>query len=232
MVASVSDTGDDVILFAVGSGWANDKTGEARVRVISGDVGGFQLKGPPSRATRPMNDKLKGSLFSTFASLGIDPIRVLDLYAGTGSLGIEALSRGAEWADFVDQQAAACGVIRANLAHTRLTHRAHVHRMDVANFLASGSRDSAYDLVLMDPPYADPALVTTLQRVAASALVQSDGVIAIGHSPRVSLPDQFGQFERLRLRCHGDSCFSIYERPVNEDAGRQIGAGQHEEAGE
>lgn len=201
------------------------------MRVISGDVRGFQLKGPPSRSTRPMNDKLKGALFSMFASLGIEPARVLDLYAGTGSLGIEALSRGAEWADFVEHQGAACGVIRANLAHTRLTKRARVHQMDVAGFVSRGSNEDPYDLVLLDPPYADSDLVPSLQRVADSPLVQSDGVIAIGHSPRVSLPDQLGSFERLRLRCHGDSCFSIYERPLGQYDGLESRASQRKETG-
>lgn len=201
------------------------------MRVITGEVRGFHLKGPPSRATRPMNDKLKGALFSMFASLGIEPARVLDLYAGTGSLGIEALSRGADWADFVDLQAAACEVIRANLDHTRLRARARVHRMDVSHFVSSAFNGGGYDLVLLDPPYADPDLLTILQRVADSPLVQCDGVIAIGHSPRVSLPEELGPFHRIRFRCHGDSCFSIFERPMREGDGLRARASHQEETG-
>ena len=177
-----------------------------------------------------MNDKIKGALFSMLASLGIEPERVLDLYAGTGSLGIEALSRGAESADFVDHQTAACDVIRQNLAHTRLAKRARIHQVDVAKFLTRGVSGAPYDLVLLDPPYADPDLLPTLRRVAVSPLVQSDGVIAIGHSPRVALPDQLEEFHRLRLRCHGDSCFSIYERPspatVNDGLASRAGHGE------
>lgn len=165
-----------------------------------------------------MSDMLKGALFSMFASLGIAPERVLDLYAGTGSLGIEALSRGAKWAEFVEKQAPACQVIRSNLSHTRLTERAQVHQMDVGAFVSRSTAGHPFDLVLLDPPYADPDLVPTLQRVAMSPLVQSDGVIAIGHSPRVELPDELGEFARLRFRCHGDSCFSIYERPLPDVA--------------
>lgn len=201
------------------------------MRVISGEVRGFHLQGPPSRATRPMNDKLKGSLFSTLASLGIHPEQVLDLYAGTGSLGIEALSRGAASADFVEKQTAACHVIRANLDHTRLSERARLHQMDVARFIDAGDRRGSFDLVVLDPPYADPSLLEILERVARSTLVQSGGVIAIGHSPRVTLPDQLGPFERLRLRCHGDSCFSIYERPFDDEDGSNLQAGQVKETG-
>ena len=77
------------------------------MRVIAGERRGFQLKGPAGRFTRPMADRIKEAVFSMLASLGVAPVRVLDLYAGTGGIGIEALSRGAEWADFVEQNHAA-----------------------------------------------------------------------------------------------------------------------------
>ena len=99
------------------------------MRVISGSARGHRLKGPPSTLTRPMADKIREALFSSLASIGAEPSRVLDLYAGTGSIGIEALSRGAEHVDFVDQQKAACAVVRENLEHTRFTGQATVHCM-------------------------------------------------------------------------------------------------------
>src|SRR5687767_9502577 len=105
------------------------------MRVIAGEAKGARLKGPPSFGTRPMSDKIKGALFSMLGSLGVEPDRVLDLYAGTGSIGIEALSRGAEWADFVEQNAAACAVVRANLDHTKFAESARVHQLPVAAFL-------------------------------------------------------------------------------------------------
>ena len=179
------------------------------MRVIAGEAKGFRLKGPPSFGTRPMAEKVKGAVFSMLGSLGVEPERVLDLYAGTGGLGIEALSRGANWADFVEQNPAACAVIRANLAHTKYGDAARVHQLPVAAFLAR--REEPYDLVVMDPPYADPAIAATLERLGASALVQSGSVVVVGHSPRVALPERSGRLERLRQRCHGDSCFSIYE---------------------
>jgi 16S rRNA (guanine966-N2)-methyltransferase len=162
-----------------------------------------------------MADKIKGSLFSMLASLDVVPDRVLDLYAGTGSVGIEALSRGAEHADFVEQNNAAAAVVRANLTHTRFSDVSRVHQMPVASFL--GRAEQPYDLIVMDPPYADPEIVATLIRVAESGLVQSGSIIAIGHSPRVSLPEQAARLLRLRERCHGDSCVSIYE--IDDPAG-------------
>lgn len=179
------------------------------MRVIAGSKRGYRLRGPAGPGTRPMADKIKGSLFSMLASLDVVPDRVLDLYAGTGSIGIEALSRGAETADFVEQNGAAAAVVRANIAHTGFADVARVHQVPVASFL--GRHGPPYDLVVMDPPYADPAIVPTLIRVGESGLVQSTSVVAIGHSPRVSLPERAGLLIRLRERCHGDSCVSIYE---------------------
>jgi 16S rRNA (guanine966-N2)-methyltransferase len=185
------------------------------MRVIAGERRGFQLKGPAGKFTRPMADRVREALFSMLASLGVDPLRVLDLYAGTGGIGIEALSRGAEWADFVERNPAAAAVVRANLVHTRYTDVTRLYQEPVSTFLARAERGAAgtapYDLIVMDPPYADPDLISTLERVGHSPLVESATILAIGHSPRVTLPEHAGRLVRLRERCHGDSCFSIYE---------------------
>jgi 16S rRNA (guanine966-N2)-methyltransferase len=184
------------------------------VRVIAGERRGFTLKGPAGRFTRPMADKIKGAVFSMLASLGVEPERVLDLYAGTGGIGIEALSRGAESADFVEQNSAAAAVVRANIAHTKFEDVSRVHQESVTTFISRAEREPGtkpYDLIIMDPPYADPDLVPILERVGASPLVDSATVLVIGHSPRVTLPEHAGKMTRLRERCHGDSCFSIYE---------------------
>ena len=179
------------------------------MRVISGSAKGRRLKGPPSHATRPMTDKIKGAVFNALASLGVQPDVVLDLYAGTGSLGIEALSRGASRADFVDMGREQSATIKANLELTGFAKQGTVHTMAVDRYLALTS--GSYDFVILDPPYADPWILSTLEQVTGSSLVQSGAVVVIGHSPRVALPDRVSRMERLRLRCHGDSCFSIYE---------------------
>ena len=180
------------------------------MRVIAGEARGFRLKAPATTRTRPMADKIKGALYSMLASLGVDPARVLDLYAGSGAVGIEALSRGADWADFVEQNGAACAVIRDNLAHTKFADRAAVHQAGVESFLARTPAEP-YDFVIMDPPYADHEIVPNLTRLGQSALVAPGTVVVIGHSPRVTLPDEAPPLRRLRHRCHGDSCVSIYE---------------------
>lgn len=176
--------------------------------------------------TRPMTDRLKTSLFDTLTPFGIAGGRVLDLYAGSGSLGIEMLSRGAQRADFVEQNPAVCRIIQANLDSTRLAERAYVYKMPVARFLSmriaearakntSTSRvDSApeYDIILLDPPYADPGVNDTLETVARSPLLAPDGLVVIGHATQVKLADEYGggRIHRARHKEMGGSAFSIY----------------------
>jgi len=196
------------------------------MRVISGSARGRKLKGPPSHATRPMTDKIKGAVFNSLASLGVEPVRVLDLFAGTGSIGIEALSRGAEHADFVDMGREPCAVIRANLATTGFDRIATVHQMSVTAYIERTSK--SYDLIFMDPPYADPEILPTLAKLEQSRLVQSGTIVVLGHSPRVTPPDQVGRLDALRHRCHGDTCFSIYELVEDDDRAAPAEAAEEE----
>jgi 16S rRNA (guanine966-N2)-methyltransferase len=179
------------------------------MRVITGEAKGRKLKGPPSTATRPMQDKIKEALYSVLESLDPDIARVLDLYAGTGGIGIEALSRGAEWADFVDKQRAACDVVRWNLVHTGLSDRSAVHQVPVPLFLQRPG--VPYDLVIMDPPYADSEITQTLAVLGESHLVKSGTIVALGHWPKFDSTAVPGSLVLLKRRCHGDSCFSVYE---------------------
>lgn len=185
------------------------------MRIISGSARGRKLKGPPSHDTRPMTDKLRGAVFNSLASLGVEPEHVLDLYAGTGAIGIEALSRGATDVDFVDLGREPCAVIRDNLRLSGFEDRGRVHRMPVEAFLRHARQP--YDFIIMDPPYADPEIIPTLEKIESSPLVQSGTIILLGHSKRVATPQQLGRLEALRQRCHGDTCFTIYEALDDED---------------
>jgi 16S rRNA (guanine966-N2)-methyltransferase len=184
------------------------------MRVITGSAKGHKLKAPKGLSTRPMLDRVKESLFSVLEGYGPIRGRVLDLYAGTGSLGIECLSRGAAWSDFVEQSAHVCRIIRDNLEHTRLLDRARVYQMPVARYLTVARPEEKYAIIVMDPPYADPAIEDTIRVVGASGLLASSGLLIVGHSPRVTLADEYGPLRRLKFRRLGDSCFSIYELAV------------------
>ena len=168
-----------------------------------------------------MADKIREAAFSMLWSLGIEPTNVLDLYAGSGSVGIEALSRGAEYADFVEQARDAVEVIRQNLKATDLQDVARVHQMPVHRFVESATK--AYDFVIMDPPYADEDIAERIEQLSQSRAVRGDTVLLIGHAPYLTLPERIGRFVRLRERCHGDSCFSIFEiadETADEETGK------------
>ncbi len=190
------------------------------MRVIAGEARGTTLRGPTTEGTRPMADRIKGALFSSLGSMGIEPDRVLDLYAGTGSVGIEALSRGATWVEFVERHAPAVTVIRENLRRTHNSALAEVHSESVESFLRRRGRGRAkpFDLVVLDPPYADAEIVGRIGEVATSGVLAPGGVVVVGHASRVELPDRIGPLERFRHRCHGDSCFSLYDRPDEEQS--------------
>lgn len=185
------------------------------MRVIAGTARGRQLKGPPSRrgdrasVARPSSDLVRGALFSALAAMDADFTRVLDLYAGTGALGIEALSRGAEWCDFVERDRAMADVIRENLRLTGFESRAKVY--PIAAERALEKLDGPYTLVLADPPYADAASRAVLERLAASPLVsEGETVIVLEHSARDEPNGGIGGFALGRVLRHGDSAVSIY----------------------
>ena len=186
------------------------------MRVTTGSAKGRNLKGPPSSGTRPMADKIRQAVFSSLASLGVEPERVLDLYAGTGAIGIEALSRGATHADFVEMTSQAAAVIRENLERTNLSDCSAVHRQSVQRYLHR--KTEPYDLIILDPPYADPAIADTMRLLGESALVQSGTIVVLGHWPRLELANEIGTLRLLKRRCHGDSCFSIFEVSGGEDS--------------
>jgi 16S rRNA (guanine966-N2)-methyltransferase len=135
---------------------------------------------------------------------------VLDLYAGSGSIGIEALSRSADWADFVEARADACAVIRHNLQHTKFADRAAVHQGSVTAFLRRQPAEP-YDFVVLDPPYADTDIVATLDQVGQSACVAPGTIVVLGHWPRLIPPPALPPLQQLVQRCHGNSCYAIYE---------------------
>jgi 16S rRNA (guanine(966)-N(2))-methyltransferase RsmD len=119
------------------------------MRVVAGEYGGRRLEAPRGRSTRPTSDRVREALFSILGE-AVKDARVLDLFAGSGALGIEALSRGATTADFVDSDARAVAAVRANL--DAIGAEAHVHRRDAFAWLAAA--DGPYDLVFADPPYS------------------------------------------------------------------------------
>ena len=154
------------------------------MRVIAGTARGVPLTAPRGHGTRPITDRVKETLFGILGDR-VPDARVADLYAGSGAIGIEALSRGAASVDFVERERVALGVIRANLERTHLEAHARVHADDVERYLAS-AHDGPWDLAILDPPYEVRAMVAPL-RALASQLAPGASVV-IKHFWRTEPP--------------------------------------------
>ena len=187
------------------------------MKVVGGSARGVPLRSPRSPGVRPTMDRVRAALFSILAPWGMEGAVVADLYAGTGSLGIEALSRGAEHADFVEANARQCADIRANLEATKLGYRARVWHMSVDGALEQLGR--TYNFILMDPPYREPFPVQVLDQVVELGLLQPQGLAVVGHSSRTPSPDRRGSLTRWQDRRYGDSSLAFYTlRPLEAQA--------------
>jgi 16S rRNA (guanine966-N2)-methyltransferase len=142
------------------------------------------------------------------AARGCEPERVLDLYSGTGALGIEALSRGAAQCDFVESDARTCQLIRTNLESTRLKERARVFCLPAAR--AVSRLEGPYDLVVADPPYEYDRARKEMASVLEAGLLAGGGMVAVEHSKRSEWPEQLVNLTRLVTRRYGDSCLTFY----------------------
>ncbi len=179
------------------------------MRIITGQAKGRHLKAPPGLSTRPTTDMVRGAIFSILNSLAQNWERVLDLYAGSGALGIEALSQGAEHADFVEQNARCCNIIKKNLQTTELADRAKVYCTSVHKFLTLPQDN--YDIILMDPPYADPDIFAILHQITLWQGTGKNTTIMIQYSRRISLAPVYNKFKEIKSRRYGDTCISFYQ---------------------
>jgi 16S rRNA (guanine(966)-N(2))-methyltransferase RsmD len=157
--------------------------------------------------TRPTSDKVRESIFNIVRDEFVDGA-VLDLFAGTGALGIEALSRGAEHAVFVERRPAACEVIRKNLVHTRLESQARVLCKSVERALPE--LDGPFSLILADPPYAYPGIHDIMTMIGGARVIEDDSLVVLEHSPRFAVMDRYGRIALLRQKAYGDTAVSIF----------------------
>jgi len=180
------------------------------MRVIAGKAKGHRLKVPKGTITRPATDLVRGAIFSILETTTSDWLRVLDLFAGSGALGIEALSRGAGWVDFVEQEPRCCSIIRQNLEKTKLASQAHIYCCSVAK--AISFLEEEYNIILMDPPYSDSSIGSLVQQLATSKLVGTESIVVVTHSPHLPLNPTYATLHTLKERRHGDSCITVYQK--------------------
>jgi 16S rRNA (guanine966-N2)-methyltransferase len=177
------------------------------MRVIAGTARGVPLAAPRGVGTRPITDRVKETLFAILGDR-VPEAHVLDLYAGSGAIGIEALSRGAERVDFVERDRGAVEALRSNLARTRLEANARVHEVDVERFLALG--DGPWDVIVLDPPYEVRAIVAPLHALVPR--LAPGASVVIKHFWRAETPEVEG-LAVTRQRRFGETMLTFLEAP-------------------
>ena len=179
------------------------------MRVITGKARGVTLKTPDGLQTRPTTDRVKEALFSVI-HFDIPGAHVLDLFGGTGQLGIEALSRGAKRAVFVDESDKACKLINENLRRTRLEQEGTVVRGDYLAYL--GRCREKFNIIFLDPPYAEVFLENALKRITEIDILQSGGIIVTERPLGKDLPFDFEGYERSKDYKYGNTLITLYRK--------------------
>lgn len=183
------------------------------MRVIGGTYGGRILKSPADNKTRPTSDRLRETLFNILSPQITEDTRFLDLCAGSGAIGVEALSRGAAHVTFVDKSRRACALIEENLDILEVPEtETDVQALSAENF--TGRKHSiGWDIVFFDPPYDTDYSVVLLEfATPESTLLNEGGVFIAEHRTKNPLPDLLGELRRWRLLKQGETSLSFYER--------------------
>ena len=179
------------------------------LRIIAGSLKGRRLLTPKWEGLRPTSDKMRETLFNILASRVADA-RVLDAYAGTGAIGIEALSRGAAHVTFVDEDPRAVKLINENLGRCGQTNRYAIIRTRLGSKTPPSLAPEGFDLAVLDPPYDEPDLAAVITTV--EPLIAPGGLLVLEHARRRAAPESAGRLSRVRIVNSGDSALAFYER--------------------
>jgi 16S rRNA (guanine966-N2)-methyltransferase len=186
------------------------------LRVVSGVCKGRALKAVPGNTTRPTTDKVKEALFNMIGPYFEGGIG-LDLFAGSGGLGLEALSRGLEKVIFVDRDAKAIQTIHENIHACKMEDKAEVYRNDADRALkALVKREIHFDYIFLDPPYKKQQLLSLMQKISEYRLLKNGGYIICEHSHDVELPVSAGEFSQYKHEKYGIIAITIYSQHSEE----------------
>jgi len=199
------------------------------MRIIAGTFRSRQLKSTKGMALRPTSDKLRETLFNVLGELVVDA-RFVDLFAGTGAVGIEALSRGSREAIFVEKHPPAVALIKKNLESLEIRKGARVLKSDALQALneiaeAPTPASARIGILFLDPPYADgEQYKNVLSFLGNASLLSENAVVIAEHQSKLDLPESFGKLERVRVLRQGDAALTFYrfrppslpERPRSE----------------
>ncbi|MBN2463225.1 MAG: 16S rRNA (guanine(966)-N(2))-methyltransferase RsmD [Dehalococcoidia bacterium] len=187
-----------------------NNAGKETMRITGGIARGQQLKVPKSDLVRPTTDRVREAIFSIITPLTSHCYRGLDLFAGSGALGIEALSRDTEWVDFVEQAPKCCAIIKQNLQKLGFTQQSHVFCCSVAKALTF--LEEKYDIIFMDPPYSDQSINHMAMQLASSEIIDDESLIIISHASRSPLQSSYDGLSLIKEKQYGDTCISIYQK--------------------
>ena len=186
------------------------------MRIISGKYRGRKLKSPPSTQTRPTSDRLRETLFNVLAPR-IHGARFLDLCAGSGAVGIEALSRGAARVTFVDRSRRLCGLIETNLEALGVEDESEIVCAEAEDFLTRREKKAltkgdAFGVIFFDPPYAtDYDLVLKRLGDQSKGSLAAEAIVVVEHHKKKELDEEYGSLHRYRSLKQGESCLSFYQ---------------------
>ncbi|GAM11046.1 putative rRNA methyltransferase YlbH [Geobacter sp. OR-1] len=183
------------------------------MRVISGTAKGRHLAPPADRRVRPTTDRIKEALFSILTSFfgDLDRLSVLDLFAGTGSLGIEALSRGAAKAVFIDNNKVSAALVKENLRSTGLSGSAEVIQADVIQALAKlDNQNRKFDLVFADPPYGMGLADKFLDKISATTLLAEGALVVVESGAKENFPLEERCLRQIDRRVYGDTALTFF----------------------
>lgn len=199
------------------------------MRVIAGAAKGRPLKAVPGMNTRPTTDKVKEAIFSMIGPY-FDGGNALDLFAGTGGLGIEAWSRGIERTVFVDKEKISIDVVRANVQAAGMAQYADIYRNDAERAIkALSKRGIRFRLVFLDPPYRITTMDSLMEQLVELGLLEEDAYVIVEHDAAHVYPEQLAQFVRTKASQYGDTAVSIYRHePLTAPAADPKGA-DHDE---
>lgn len=181
------------------------------MRVISGKVRGLKLNTPKNEDVRPTTDRVKESLFNMINPYIMES-NVLDLFAGTGSLGIECLSRGANNCVFVDVSKESISIVKSNIKKARVENESTVLNLDFKDAIGRLKvQGNKFDVIFMDPPYYKNMFIDALLKIDDTSLLNEDGIIVIEHDSKDVFPESIGRLEKTKDKKYGNTTITFYK---------------------
>ncbi len=177
------------------------------MRVIAGKMRGMNLNSPKDRRVRPTTDRIKEDLFNIIMPYVIDA-RVLDLFAGSGAIGIEAISRGSEFVTFVDKSKASIDLIKQNVNKTKCFDECEIIKTDALSFL--DTCESKYDIIYLDPPYKYDKIKLIIEKIDKCGILKKEGVLIVEHDRKISFDEKISRFKMYKSKTYSLSMLSFY----------------------